>query len=149
MAYEGNHLSNEPAAQLVWRRRQIRIARAVLAGATLASVGEQEGVTGERIAQIFRIACVQAARLPEPAVELPDHFSRIEGIRAHKRFWRRRLAALERFWRLPKENGKAGSARPSRPSARRRVAAPEHSADRRGSPGPRLTRKLRKTRHGK
>lgn len=148
VANEGNHLEGSPVAQRIWRQRQIRIARAVLAGITLARIAEQECVSDERIRQILHMACVNAIRLPKSAGPIPDRSLSISSIREHKNFWRARLAALERLWRLPKEKGNAGSARPSRPSARRTGAAPEHSASRPGSPGPRPTRHSRKTRHG-
>jgi hypothetical protein len=103
VAYEGNHLEGDPVRQRAWRQRQIRIARAVLGGETLESVGKREGgLTVERIRQIVQVACVQARRLPDPKRRWPDHV--VGGIRLkrkHKRFWRARFRSLERFWQLP------------------------------------------------
>jgi hypothetical protein len=104
-AFEGNYLEGNPEAQLAWRQRQIRIALAVLAGVPLATVAEQEEVTRERIRQILHMACIHSIRLPKRKVKFPTderHWSSMASLRTHKEFWRGRLRALERVWKLPR-----------------------------------------------
>ncbi len=104
MAYEGDYLKQDPKAQMEWRQRQLRLARAVTEGAALAKLAEQEGVTAERIRQIVMEACVYAIRLPRPRAKLPpdEHrLGRVASLRTHKEFWRARLDSLERLWKLP------------------------------------------------
>ncbi len=110
MAYEGNHLAGDPVAQLAWRRRQIRIVRAILAGDTLGVVGVREALTRERIRQIVHVACVHALRLTKRTRQVPEWVGGLQSIRQRKRFWLGRLRALEQVWRIPKEepSGAAG-----------------------------------------
>jgi hypothetical protein len=125
-AYEGNHLASDPVAQLAWRRRQIRIVRAILAGNTLGVVAVREALTSERIRQIVQVACVHALRLTKRTRRSPELVGGIESIRQRRRFWLSRLRALEQVWGIPKEtpDGAAGgsggaSAGPSAARSRR------------------------------
>lgn len=100
-SFDGSYLTGKPVAQLAWRQRQIRIARAVLSGTPVATVAAEERVSGERIRQIVRMACVHSVRVPSRKVQLPmqDRWS-MASFRGHKDFWLARLSALERAWKL-------------------------------------------------
>src|SRR5262249_38081560 len=101
----GNYLASDPVARMAWRQRQIRIARAVLEGASLAAVGEQELVTRSRVRQILQMACSASIKVPGRKVKVPIRDPwRMASFREHKGFWLARIATLERVWKLPKEN---------------------------------------------
>jgi len=94
-------VSGDPSTLIKRRRRQVRITRAVLAGASLASVAANEGVKDERIRQIVRLTCrelgksARSSGTPSPST---DH--RLASFRAHREFWLSQLAQLERAWKL-------------------------------------------------
>ena len=103
-AFDGTYLDGKPEAQRAWRQRQIRITLEFLAGARIAELAEQEGVTSGRIRQILQMACIHSFRLPKRRVQLPqdkDYLS-VASLRTHKEFWRGRLRALERVWGVPR-----------------------------------------------
>jgi hypothetical protein len=105
-AFEGIHLEGNPEAQMAWRQRQIRITLAVLGGASVATLAKQEGVTSERIRQILRMACVHAIKLAKRKVQWPpmhdNYYWSMQSLRTHREFWRARMRALERVWKLPR-----------------------------------------------
>jgi len=104
-SFDGNYLANNPVAQVEWRQRQIRITRAVLAGASVATLAAQEGVTRERVRQILQMACVHSIKVPKRKVKLPmNNPWSMASLRDHREFWLARLATLERVWKLPRRN---------------------------------------------
>jgi len=103
-AFEGNYLAGDPVAQMEWRQRQIRIARAILMGESVTEVAAKEGVTAERIRQIIQMARLHAIKLPRGNVRLPTcNRWGMAALRAHRVFWLARFEALEREWNLPTE----------------------------------------------
>ena len=107
MAHDPNHLAENPAEQLVWRRRHIRVARAILAGETLRTVAAQEGKSVERIRQIFHLTYLFIIKVAMQGVRFPrqSNFS-MASMRRHRRFWLARLATLERIWKCREEKAK-------------------------------------------
>lgn len=111
MDYDEKYFAGNPTALLAWRRRQIRIVRAILAGDTLGVVGWREALTRERIRQIVRVTCVHALRSTKRTRLAPVFVGGLESIRRRKRFWLGRLRALEQFWRIPPKKELTGAAK--------------------------------------
>lgn len=98
---DGNYLAHRPAEQKKWRQRLIRITRASLDAASLTSVANEESVTHERIRQIVRETLLMSMTLPKKRVRWSKGWFSLKSIRAEPEFWRGRLDALERHWKLP------------------------------------------------
>ena len=119
MAHDPDHLAENPAEQLAWRRRHIRITRAILAGETLRTVAAQESKSMERIRQIVHVTYILVIKVAMQRVKFPTQadFS-MASMRKHRRFWLARLATLERIWKCREEKAKDGRAGAHRRRAR-------------------------------
>jgi len=128
MPINPDHLAENPAEQLAWRRRYIRVTRGILAGGTLGTVAAQEDKSDERIRQIIHQTCAHAIRVPKQKVKLPTLCVSIASMREHRQFWLARLATLERIWKCREETAKGGKAGTHRQPACSSVGSPRRSA---------------------
>lgn len=96
--------TKKPLTDREWRRRKLRIARALVEGGTLGQVAKQESLSVERVRQILHEVCSKAYKLRPQRIGPEHDMFNIADVRKHHQFWLARIGILGQWWHLPEES---------------------------------------------